>query len=43
MAAVLKNPEVLHCIDVQDSAFVETLLRLGVQRLHGLGPGLAGD
>lgn len=28
MAAVLKNPEVLHCMKIEDPDFVETLLPL---------------
>ena len=30
MAAVLKNPEVLQCIDLEDMSFVETLLCLAL-------------
>ena len=32
MAAVLKNPEVLQCIDLEDISFVETLLCLAPEK-----------
>lgn len=34
MAAVLKNPEVLQCIDLEDISFVETLLCLALSKVH---------
>lgn len=34
MAAVLKNPEVLQCIDLEDTSFVETLLCLALSKVH---------